>query len=402
MGRVSGNWKQAAGLQTSIVWLFLRFFIFIGFLIPFLSMAEAVQIYPGGAFQGSDDSVATMGTITVSPYNVLFEGDGLLLNFPSHALALDLDAETERVLISHPNYPGWQIYSLDPAILEDRCLQRFNLKERLERLKYQRAGPSRHVRQVYMALGGLILLLFICWAFTDTVLGMVVAAMPSEVERQVGKAAFSEISDEYEITHEPALTNRLFLVTERLKKGLPADAPKFHFFVADDDMVNAFALPGGNVIVMRGLIESSEPDELAGVLSHEMAHVIGKHGMRQIAQTIGPLLIAEFLFSRNSAVAALTAGGAEFGSLSYSREHETQADENGWEILVRANIDPRAMTRFFRKIQNMEGDQAEEVLSTHPATSARIERLEEKWATSFKKSGFQPVDGGPPLKKEAK
>lgn len=364
-------------------------------------MAEADQIFPGGAFQGDDDSVATtMGTITISPFNILFEGEGLILNFPTQGITVDLDPEAERVLIAHPNYPGWHIYGLDPAMLDHRCLQRFALKERLEKLKYQRSGPSKHVKQVYAALAGLALLIVVCWVFTDAVLGMIVGLMPMEIERQVGKSAFKEITDEYELMHNPAYTNRLFLVTERLKRGLEPGAPKFTFYVADDDMVNAFALPGGNVIVMRGLLDEATPEELAGVLSHEMSHVIGRHGMRQMAQVIGPILIAEYFFRRNAAVAALTAGGATFGSLEYSREHEHQADDNGWNILVRANIDPRALTKFFRKIQNMEGDAAEEVLSTHPSTASRIDRLEEKWANSSKKSGFTPVEGGPDPKKK--
>src|SRR5205823_4034128 len=124
-------------------------------------------------------------------------------------------------------------------------------------------------------------------------LGAIANAMPAEWEQRIGTAAFQDLSATVKMTAEPQLTNRLFLVTERLKKGFPSNPPKFTYYVGDDPMVNAFALPGGNVIVMRGLLEEATPNELAGVLAHEVSHVIQKHGMRQLAQLVGPMLIAE-------------------------------------------------------------------------------------------------------------
>src|SRR6185295_7157849 len=142
------------------------------------------------------------------------------------------------------------------------------------------------------------------------------------------------------------------------------------------------------------------PDELAGVLAHEQSHVLRKHGMRGLAQMVGPILIADYLFDSRGAVAALIQVSAAFGELKYSREAETEADDNAWDILLKANIDPRSLTSFFRKLKKLEPKEVSDVLSTHPATEARIQRLEKRWEESPKKSGFKPVDGGPDPKPE--
>jgi Zn-dependent protease with chaperone function len=364
-------------------------------------MNEADQSFTGGAFEGADDSLAVMGTITVSQFSVKFETEAFTIDLPTQGLDVQLDESGERVFFAHVKYPGWTVYCLDRAIMHHRCLQRFGLKERLEDLKYAESPSARHAKKVFIALGVLVGCMVGLWLGTDLILGIIVNALPAEWEQKVGKTAFNEFIAETELTEEPSLTNRLFLVSERLKRGLPYDAPKFKFVVADDMLINACALPNGQVIVMRGLIEAADPDELAGVLAHEMAHVIEKHGMRAIAQDQGAMFIARYLFGGDSALAAFMAGAAILGGLQYSRANEHDADAKAWEILMKANIDPRALNRFFREMRRTEGraGNTTDIFSTHPATSERIDRLNEMWRKSPKKSGFEPVNGGPEPKR---
>jgi predicted Zn-dependent protease len=116
--------------------------------------------------------------------------------------------------------------------------------------------------------------------------------------------------------------------------------------------------------------------------------------MRGLAQMVGPVLIAEYLFDKNGAVSSLVAVSALFGQLKYSREAETEADDEAWDILMKANIDPRCMTSMFKKLEAIEGKDSESLLSTHPATSDRIAKLDGRWQASLKKGGFTPVNGG--------
>src|SRR5687767_14362731 len=216
-------------------------------------MSDADPIFPGGAYEGADDSDAVVGQITVSMFCVRFETEGFTLDLPTHNLDIALGEGGERVLFSHRNFPQWTVYCLDPSILDHRSFQQQSLRNRVEELKLEKTGTPKHTIMVYSALGGILAVLFGLWAFSNVILGLIVAAMPASWETQIGDSAYEEMRQEYKPLTDPAYTNRLFLVTQRLKKGLPSDAPKFEYMIADDDEVNAMALPGGRVIVMRGL-----------------------------------------------------------------------------------------------------------------------------------------------------
>ncbi len=353
--------------------------------------------FTGGAYEGSDDSLATMGTITPSQYSVKFESEAFTIDLPTMDLRVEMDEAGERVYFFHAKFPGWTIYSIEPAILRHRSLQRFGLKDRIAELQEQQTGPSKHGRRVLFTMLSLVVCILVLSLGTNVILGIIVGLMPSDWEQQIGDAGLKEIKTEMTFTDEPGLTNRLFLVGERLKRGLPPGAPKFKFYVADHPSVNACALPNGDVIVMRGLLEVADPEQLAGVLAHELAHVTERHGMRLLAQTVGPSLIGKYIFGGDSALAALTKGTAYFSRLEYSRAIEHDADAEGWDILLRANIDPRGLTGFFRDLQRIRPKAADttDFFSTHPSTAERIQRLDQLWQNSPKKSGFKPMDGGP-------
>jgi beta-barrel assembly-enhancing protease len=358
-------------------------------------MALAEQSFPGGAYEGDDDSVATMGSLEVSPHGIQFVSEAFTISLPTLNLHLELDENCERVLITHPNYPGWTVYSLDLALIEHPSLRRFGLRERLEELQYEARGPSKHVVRVYAALGVLAAVVIGLWVFSNAIVSAIVQGFPAEWEAKVGAEAFKEAKEEYTLSNDPILTNRVHLLGQRLKRGLPVGAPDFKFYVADTKMVNAFALPGGTVVVLRGLLEEATAEELAGVMAHEMAHVTQRHGMRMLAQMSGPLFIAKSIFGGDSALAGMMESATVLGSLQYSREHEREADSVGWDILMRANVDPRGMTQFFRKLHRHEGGGgATDIFSTHPATVERIQALQDRWAKSPKQSGFEPVKAG--------
>jgi predicted Zn-dependent protease len=275
----------------------------------------------------------------------------------------------------------------------------------VEELKAELAGSTDHARRVYVLLGSIAVILVGLWAVTDAIVGVIVNMLPTEWENKVGKESFAEIRQFFPLTDEPALTNRVFLVSQRLKKGLPYEAPKFRFHVSAMPLINAIALPGGDVVVLEGLLADATPDELAAVLAHEMAHVIKKHAMRQIAQQAGPAFVAKYVLGGEGALSTLMEGASTLGELQYSRGNERQADAVAFEMLVDANIDPRSLANFFKKIRKIEkkmGENNDDLFSTHPPTEERIKFLEKKWEECPKKSGFEPVNGGPPLPESSK
>ncbi|MFM9969657.1 MAG: M48 family metallopeptidase [Burkholderiales bacterium] len=144
---------------------------------------------------------------------------------------------------------------------------------------------------------------------------------------------------------------------------------KFQFFVTDDKSVNAFAMPGGYVVVHTGLmLLAGTPEEVAGVLAHEVQHVEERHILRGIAQSLGLYAALSLLIGDMSGLASL---GGDLLKLKFSRDHETEADREGLKALVAAKIDPTGMRDFFAKMA-AQSKLDLGFLSTHPASDERI------------------------------
>jgi predicted Zn-dependent protease len=155
--------------------------------------------------------------------------------------------------------------------------------------------------------------------------------------------------------------------------------------VINSGIVNAFAAPGGAILVTSGLLEETEsPEELAGILAHEMGHVRERHGLRSMAGVYG-LQVLGLLFSGNSkGVFGDTAQGLALymTTSSWSRDFERAADAHAFTLLRKAGLNTQGLSTFFERLEkDAEKDKnlfpALAMLSSHPATAARIAMLRE-------------------------
>jgi Zn-dependent protease with chaperone function len=141
--------------------------------------------------------------------------------------------------------------------------------------------------------------------------------------------------------------------------------------------INAFSLPGGTVIVLDGLVEAADRDEVFAVLGHELGHVVHDHSMRHLLQSAGVAALAGLVWGDFSGVAASVP--ATLGLLRYSRDVEREADDFAVRFLVEHGLDAGPLCRFFDLILELEGDigyaDIPEFLSTHPDTGDRMERI---------------------------
>jgi beta-barrel assembly-enhancing protease len=162
-------------------------------------------------------------------------------------------------------------------------------------------------------------------------------------------------------------------------------------------MANAFALPGGHIVVSTGLLQLAEmPEELLGVLAHEIAHVTLKHSFRKTVARAGPILVMRiFLGGSRGALGLLGGASALLVNESFSQEYELEADEQGWNYLVTARIDPSGMIRILQKLEREEETTSarsslSQAFSTHPAMKKRIQRLESKARQLPRKARVEP------------
>jgi hypothetical protein len=159
----------------------------------------------------------------------------------------------------------------------------------------------------------------------------------------------------------------------------------YTFRVVREDSVNAFALPGGPIYVHTGLIEAATESELAGVLGHEIAHVVMRHSTRQASRQMRaqlPLAIIGGALGRGvgGLAGSLAQMGISFASgsvfMKYSRDAETEADMVGAQIVHDAGYDPRAIVSFFNKLKEKSGtSRVPQFLSSHPDPGNRAEEI---------------------------
>ena len=169
--------------------------------------------------------------------------------------------------------------------------------------------------------------------------------------------------------------------------GMEAELQNFNwsFSLVNDPSVNAFAMPGGKVVIFTGLLPVTQTEEaLAVVVGHEIAHIIAHHASERISQQlalqgVGALGGALLGSSTGAQIGMAVFGlGAQYGiMLPFSRQQEHEADEIGLVVMALAGYDPRAAVPFWTRMQQMgSGGQVPAFLSTHPTDAARIAHIE--------------------------
>jgi predicted Zn-dependent protease len=171
----------------------------------------------------------------------------------------------------------------------------------------------------------------------------------------------------------PAGKAALHKLILRLKR--PGTNDTFVVRVARMGMLNAFTVPGQRIIISKKLLDFADtPDELAGVLAHEMGHALELHPEASIVRTLGISALGALLFGQSSNMESLAAIMLQ---LAYSRQAERQADDWALRLLRQAKISPRGFAAFFTKMKKKFRDTSGFLgaFSTHPATAERIKHI---------------------------
>ncbi|OEU59708.1 MAG: hypothetical protein BBJ57_13195 [Desulfobacterales bacterium PC51MH44] len=207
-------------------------------------------------------------------------------------------------------------------------------------------------------------------------------------EEELSREFMKIVWKHYEPIKDPIIVNYVNDVGKKIVSVLSSQPFTFHFYIIKEDVYNAFAIPAGHIFINSGLLKAMEnEEELAGIISHEIAHVICRHISQKIerSQKIGIATLAGIAAGMflGAAGAAAAANAVTFGSiaagqsvaLAYSREDETQADQIGLDCLTRAGYSGKGLLSVLKKIRSKQwfgSDQIPTYLSTHPASDERM------------------------------
>jgi len=207
--------------------------------------------------------------------------------------------------------------------------------------------------------------------------------LPTEEEIAIGNKITPQSITEFEGQYpDPEVRDYVKKIGLSIAEKTPRNLP-YEFFITNSSVINAFALPGGKIVITRGIfLLFDEECELAGVLGHELGHVNARHHARFLEKQMGLsilLQIGALLVGGNTlterAILQLAEIGANLLALKFSRDQEREADHLGVQFAARAGYEPRCMISVFQKLREEEKERPPEWLSTHPLPETRIKEV---------------------------
>ena len=208
------------------------------------------------------------------------------------------------------------------------------------------------------------------------------AGMISEKqEMEMGKAAAQQIEARYGVINDPQVTDRVNRIGQSLVDVCGRKNLKYTFKVLNTEDVNALACPGGYIYVFKGLLDYMPSDaELAGVLGHEIGHVVKRHTVRQIEKNMWTQIVAILagVASGNGDVLAMGMVVGNALAAGYSRADESAADREGFAYTVKAGYSPYAMLVTMNKLQSLaaeSGNPGWGIFDSHPDPAQRIRNM---------------------------
>jgi len=320
-----------------------------------------------------------------------FQAEALSIAIPMTALEVEFEDGGPGIFFNDAARPEVKLFTRDQSILRHPAIRsRPEVASILGRRELTRA-----LRLTGYFAAGCVLVLWLGSLAISAMAGAITARIPMAWEQKVGAHEIEELRKSGKLLDDTNAVAQLADLAAPLIQVLPPARRDLKFYITSDPDPNAFALPGGSVVVNAGLLKmADQPEELLGVLAHELAHQTKRHAMRRGIAAAGPLVIfGLFLHSDSGMGNLLSVGSGMMVFQGFSQDYETEADDTGWDYLVAANIDPRGMISVFKKLEAKEGKLgsrafAPQALQSHPATEKRIARLENKWNKLARKSDF--------------
>lgn len=382
-------------------------------------MATQKLLFNGWLFDGRS-AVKHRVELSLAPSGITLnvdDGRSLVWQFDSLQWNPASDRKNPPYHIDHPA-EGHRVESLivdDPDFIDNlRRIAPEALDSPMDR------NPLMKWSFIFLGLVVLPFFIYGLWTFAIPALSDKVAMqVPTSWEEKLGQKVFDVFFSGDLTKLTDAQIQALDKIEERLLLDLPDQPYDIRIHVDNRDVVNALALPGGHVVIFQGLINQTErPEELAGVLAHEIQHVLKRHSTKSILRSLASQMLLTLMVGDVNGVMNGTIGLAEeLNGLKISRGMETEADIEGMKMMIGAGIDPIGMVTMFeklaeeeKKMQNLidgalgrepktqeekakekaEGESWLDYFSTHPQGEDRI-KLMQKMAEEQSEKSFTPL-----------
>lgn len=251
--------------------------------------------------------------------------------------------------------------------------------------KYSSVADKLHIDIAQGGIKNVILITAITFLFFGFLivyglpfLGEIIGGnIPIEVEKSIGEAYYKQFVASSKVdTFKTNSINKLIANYSLSAKY------KINLTVVESEQKNAFALPGGYIVIFTGILEEMDkPEQLMGLVAHEVTHINHRHSMRALGRSISSYLLFSWVIGDAAGITSvLVENYNQFMALSYSRELEADADKTGAELMIKNKIDPKGMIELMNILKKEDKDGQQEFLQTHPLTENRISNLKKQLA----------------------
>jgi Zn-dependent protease with chaperone function len=225
-------------------------------------------------------------------------------------------------------------------------------------------------------IAGIILLLLVgLYLWLVPILGERMAkGFSKEAEINMGEQMYQSVKQQYRIDVQKTAILNDFYKQLHYDVGYPVSIT-----VVESNEMNAFAIPGGHIVVYDAILDQMKtPEELAALLGHEASHIALRHSLRNIFRSMARQMFISLIVGDQSGIASVVVNNADaLKGLQYSRSLETEADDNGLQLMQKSNINPQGMRRLMQMLQKESGGgEPAAFLSTHPVFNDRIQNIE--------------------------
>ncbi len=207
-----------------------------------------------------------------------------------------------------------------------------------------------------------------------------------------GNAMANEFIKQNKIVQDPEKITYLKTIGEKVARVSHRNNLKYHFYIIDEDQMNAMAIPGGHIFIYKGLLNRVSQQELAFVLAHEIGHISARHSLKKLGASLGFNILAATLLRRPEQATAKQMVNQLYDlvAMGYSRSDELQADSLGFDYVLAAGYNPKAAISLFEKFiqESKKSPRVPIYLKSHPHAEERIKNIESKLA-ELKSGGDQ-------------
>jgi predicted Zn-dependent protease len=262
------------------------------------------------------------------------------------------------------------------AFQEALLSQNPHLKIKNTDIKFFQSLSQKSIIGIALACIALILLSY--FVFIPALSEFIASKFPPSYETELGDNIYDQLSPDFDIDEEKTKAANEFFQELNIESNYP-----IQITVVNSPIKNAYALPGGHIVVYDEILQSmNSEDEFAALLCHEYSHVALKHTTRSLFRSLGTYMVLSLVLSDiNGIMGVVIQNAHNVKSLSYTRSLEEEADNNGLRLMLKAGVNPVGMVNLFKHLKEPQEGTVDipEFLSTHPLLDERIKYIEKKY-----------------------